>query len=98
MVAAMIEAITWAGLLVGMYLKYISGTTEMGVWIFGRLHGAAFLAYIAACWMSAQRLQWSWSDLLLAGLAAFPPLVTVPLEISFRRRGLLSASRLVSAP
>ena len=30
---ALVEAITWAGLLVGMYLKYISGITDLGVWL-----------------------------------------------------------------
>ena len=31
-IAAIIEGITWAGLLVGMLLKYGTGTTEWGVW------------------------------------------------------------------
>lgn len=42
----MIEAGTWAGLLTGMYIKYIPGTTELGVRISGTLHGAAFIAYL----------------------------------------------------
>src|SRR5690606_40317545 len=45
-IVALIEAFTWAGLLVGMYLKYVSGSTELGVWLFGRLHGGAFLLYL----------------------------------------------------
>lgn len=92
-ITATIEAITWAGLLVGMYMKYISGTTEMGVWLFGRLHGAAFIAYLLAAVFAARRLQWPRSALVLAILAAIPPLVTLPLELWFRSRGLLSAAR-----
>lgn len=40
-IAARIEAMTWAGLLIGMYFKYGLELTEIGVWLFGRLHGAA---------------------------------------------------------
>ncbi len=89
---ALIEAFTWAGLLVGMYLKYGRGTTELGVWLFGRLHGAAFLLYIVVAFVAGARLRWPMWALLLAVLAAIPPLVTLPLELWFRRRGLLSAT------
>ena len=89
---ALIEAFTWAGLLVGMYLKYGSGTTDLGVWLFGRLHGAAFLLYIVVAFVAGARLRWPMWALLLAVLAAIPPLVTLPLELWFRRRGLLSAT------
>ena len=42
-IIARFEAFTWAGLLIGMFLKYGTETTELGVWLFGRLHGFAFL-------------------------------------------------------
>lgn len=90
-VVALIEAFTWAGLLAGMYLKYVSGTTDLGVWLFGRLHGAAFLLYLATAFVAGARLRWPLWAMLLAVLAAIPPLVTLPLELWFRRRGLLSA-------
>jgi integral membrane protein len=92
MAIALIEAFTWAGLLVGMYLKYVSGTTELGVWLFGRLHGAAFMLYVAIAVVAGIRLRWPVWALLLAVLAAVPPLATLPLEYWFRRRGLLSAT------
>lgn len=88
-VAAFLEGFTWAGLLVGMLLKYGTGTTTLGVWLFGRLHGAAFLFYVAASLIAAVRLRWPWWAWALALLAALPPLVTVPLEMWFRRIGLL---------
>lgn len=89
-VIALIEALTWAGLLIGMYLKYVSGTTEMGVWLFGRLHGFAFISYVIACMICSAKLRWPWWATTLAFLAAIPPLVTLPLELFFKRRGLLS--------
>ncbi|NIK40269.1 integral membrane protein [Xanthomonas arboricola] len=87
--AAFFEGLTWAGLLVGMLLKYGTHTTEAVVWVFGRLHGAAFLFYVAVSVLAALRLRWPWWACVLSLLAALPPLVTVPLEMWFRRIGLL---------
>ena len=89
-VAAFVEGLTWAGLLVGMWLKYGAGVTDAGVWLFGRLHGAAFLFYVVATLVAATRQRWPGWALLLGLLAAIPPLVTVPLEWWYRRKGLLS--------
>lgn len=88
--AALIEGVTWAGLLIGMLLKYGTGTTELVVWLFGRLHGLAFLFYVVVTLYAWMKLRWPLWAVLLALLAAVPPLVTVPLEIWFRRIGLLS--------
>jgi integral membrane protein len=96
-VASLLEALTWAGLLAGMYLKYIAGTTDFGVWLFGRLHGAAFLFYVAVSIAAARRLRWPWWATSLALLAALPPLVTIPLEMWFQRRGLLADAKAAPA-
>ena len=90
-VAAFIEGFTWAGLLIGMWLKYGPVANELGVKIFGPLHGGAFLFYVVVTVLVALRLRWPWWATLLAVIAAVPPLVTVPLEMGFRRMGLLSA-------
>jgi hypothetical protein len=42
-----------------MYFKYVAGTTEAGVWLFGRLHGAAFLLYVGVAIIAARRLRCS---------------------------------------
>jgi integral membrane protein len=90
--SARFEAITWAGLLISMYLKYGLEITDLGVWLFGRLHGAAFLLYVVVSIVAAIRLRWPWWCALLAVLAAIPPLVTIPLELWFRHRGLLATN------
>ena len=87
---ALVEALTWTGLLAGMYLKYVSGTTDLGVWLFGRLHGLAFLAYVVVTVLVGARLRWPGWALLVALLAAVPPLLTWPVEVWFKRRGLLA--------
>lgn len=89
-IAAFLEGLTWAGLLVGMWLKYGLQVTDTCVWLFGRLHGAAFLFYLVVTVIAGARLRWPGWALLLALLAAVPPLVTVPLELWYRRKGLLS--------
>jgi integral membrane protein len=91
-IAAFVEALTWAGLLIGMWLKYGAQATDVGVWLFGRLHGAAFLFYLVATLIAASRLRWPGWALLLGVLAAIPPLVTLPLEWWLRRKGLLSVA------
>jgi integral membrane protein len=88
--AAFIEGVTWAGLLVGMLLKYGTETTTLGVRIFGPLHGAAFLFYVVVSLYAWGRLRWPLWAMLVALVAAVPPLVTVPVEMWFRRIGLLS--------
>ena len=72
-VAAFLEGFTWAGLLIGMWLKYGLEVTDQGVWLFGRLHGGAFLFYLAVSLFTGVRLRWPGWALLLAVLAAIPP-------------------------
>lgn len=87
--AARIEALTWAGLLIGMLFKYTLDISDSGVWLFGRLHGAAFLFYFFVAIYTAHRLKWPFWYGIMAILAAIPPLVTWPLEIWYEKRGLL---------
>lgn len=88
-VAAFVEAGTWAGLLVGMFLKYVTQTTEAGVQLFGPLHGAAFLGYLGITITAAIWLRWPWYATLAAIVAAIPPLTTIVVEIWLRRTGRL---------
>jgi integral membrane protein len=91
-VVALFEAFTWAGLLVGMYLKYNAAEpTTAGVALFGPVHGVAFMVYVVVTVLAAVKLRWPWWAAGLALLAAIPPLVTLPLEWWFKRRGLLAA-------
>ncbi|WP_311197846.1 DUF3817 domain-containing protein [Ornithinimicrobium sp. INDO-MA30-4] len=64
---ALAEAVTWTLLLIGMFLKYVTKTTDLLVTIGGGLHGFVFLAYIATTlmvsWTSggpASRHSWAW--------------------------------------
>ncbi|WP_174441927.1 DUF3817 domain-containing protein [Demequina pelophila] len=89
-VVAIAEAFTWAGLLAGMYLKHVSETTALGVAVFGRLHGAAFIVYLVVASIAWIRLRWGLGTFALVLVAAVPPLVTLPLEAWMRRTGRLA--------
>ena len=87
---AVIEAVTWAGLLVGMVFKYLVSGNETGVHVFGPLHGVAFLAYVAVSLLAARRFGWRPRTALLALAASIPPLATWPFEAWAERTGRLS--------
>ena len=90
---AVAEALTWVGLLAGMYVKYVPETTEVGVQVFGPIHGAVFVLYVAATLLTARRLRWSPGTALLALAASVPPFATVAFEVWARRSGRLETVR-----
>ena len=87
--AAVAEAITWALLLTGMFLKYVTETTELGVQVFGMVHGVVFLAYCLATVLLSVDQRWPLSRVAIGLLAAIPPFATVPFERYAERTGLL---------
>lgn len=86
---AIAEAITWTGLLAGMFLKYVTETTEAGVRVFGMLHGVVFVAYGVVTVVVWVDRRWTVGRGLLALGAAVPPLATLPLEWWAVRKGWL---------
>lgn len=88
--AAVVEAITWAGLLVGMTFKYVISGNEAGVHLFGPLHGAAFIGYVLTTLVTARAFGWRPRTTLLALVASIPPLATWPFEAWADRTGRLS--------
>jgi len=77
---AVAEAITWALLLSGMFLKYVTETTELGVSVFGMLHGVVFVAYAVVAVVVAVDQRWTARRTLVALASAVPPFATVPFD------------------
>ena len=73
---AIAEAVTWALLLTGMFLKYVTHTTELAVRVFGMLHGVVFIAYCLVTLLVAVDQRWSRGRALLGLVSAVPPFVT----------------------
>jgi integral membrane protein len=83
------EAVTWALLLTGMFLKYVTETTELGVRVFGMVHGVVFIAYCLVTVLVTIDQRWPVSRLALGLVAAVPPFATVPFDRYAERAGLL---------
>lgn len=77
---AIAEAISWAGLLIGMLVKYVVADSEVGVQIFGPVHGVIFIAYVVVAFATWAALRWSTAVGVLAVLAGIPPFGTVIFE------------------
>ncbi|MCY4728824.1 DUF3817 domain-containing protein [Nocardioides sp. STR2] len=86
------EAVTWALLLTGMFLKYVTETTELGVQVFGMVHGVVFIAYCLVTALLFVDQKWPVSRLALGLGAAVPPFATVPFERYAERVGLLGGA------
>lgn len=83
---AIAEAITWALLLVGMFFKYVTDTTELGVRIFGMIHGIVFISYCVTTVLVWVDQKWSARRGLLTLAASIPPFFTfIPEVLAVRR-------------
>ncbi|CAM3157485.1 DUF3817 domain-containing protein [Nocardioides dubius] len=91
-IVAVAEAITWALLLSGMFLKYVTETTELGVRIGGMLHGVVFIAYCLTTLVVGIDQKWGAKRVLLGLAAAVPPFFTVWFDLAAERRGWFGAS------
>ncbi|RZQ64480.1 DUF3817 domain-containing protein [Amycolatopsis suaedae] len=90
---ALAEAVSWAGLLIGMFFKYVVIGNEIGVKIFGPIHGVVFVAYVIAALLVRASLRWDARTTVLALVASIPPFGTVLFERWATRTGRLGADR-----
>ncbi|MBS45494.1 MAG: hypothetical protein CMH83_20445 [Nocardioides sp.] len=86
---AVAEAVTWALLLLGMVLKYVTETTDLAVSVFGMVHGVVFLGYCVTTVVVAVDRRWGLGRTALGLAAAVPPFVTVVFDLVSERQGAL---------
>ena len=96
-IVAVAEALTWVGLLIGMYVKYVPETTELGVKVFGPIHGGIFVAYVVVALVASRVLRWSPRTTVLALVCSVPPLATVWFERLATRNDKLPRQQAVRA-
>jgi integral membrane protein len=89
-ILAVAEAFSWAALLVGMYFKWIAGTTEIGVQVAGPIHGALFVGYGIAALVLWRLQRWPFLVAVSAGVSAVFPFATIVFERWAGKRGYLS--------
>ena len=87
---AVAEAITWALLLIGMALKY-TDVTELGVRVFGMVHGLVFDAYCLGTLVVAVDQRWTARRTLLGLASSIPPFATVWFDRYAERHDALGA-------
>ncbi len=95
---AVAEAITWLGLLIGMGFKYLGPHNEIGVKIFGPIHGVVFLAFVVIAAVTARRLSWTPATTVSALASSIPPFGTVLFELWAERTGRLTVADDVAQP
>lgn len=93
-VAAIAEGISWAGLLIGMFFKYVVVENEIGVQVFGPIHGVIFLVYVATVLNAWRAERWSFGMTILGLASAIPPFMT----IWFERRVTNREAQVAEAP
>jgi integral membrane protein len=89
-IAAVAEACSWAGLLIGMVFKYVVVKNPIGVQVFGPIHGICFLAYVVSTVVVARGQRWSAPVAAVGLLASIPPFGTLVFERWVQGTGRLS--------
>lgn len=84
------EMVTWALLLTGMVLEYVTRTTDLGVQVFGLVHGVVFLGYVLVAVVLWVDRRWSFGTAIVTIAAAVPPFLTVWAERRLERTGGLA--------
>ena len=96
-IVAVAEALSWIGLLAGMFVKWVLQTSEVGVQVFGPIHGGVFVVYLVVTVLAARILRWDAAAVLLAFAASVPPLATIWFERYATRTGRLPRREAVPA-
>ncbi|MDQ0733655.1 DUF3817 domain-containing protein [Arthrobacter agilis] len=89
---AVAEAVTWAFLLLGMFLKYGTRSTEALVPPAGAVHGFVFLCFVVTLVFVWINQRWSALTGLLGLCSAIVPFATIPYERWIERRGQLAGA------
>ena len=85
-VVAVAEACSWAALLVGMLFKYLIIGNEIGVQVFGPIHGALFVGYVMITLLAGRTFGWRLPTTLLGLACSIPPFATLWFEHRQRPR------------
>lgn len=78
---AILEALSWAGLLTGMYFKYFTDLGDLGVRVFGPVHGGIFVLYLLSTLALARAFRWPTWLTGIGLVCAIPPFTTLAFEL-----------------
>lgn len=86
---AVLEAISWVFLIVGMVFKRLPEPVLWPVKVFGMTHGIIFILFVITAILAARELAWNTKTTVLALLSSIPPFFTVLFEVWAVRAGKL---------
>ncbi|WUD69781.1 DUF3817 domain-containing protein [Nocardia sp. NBC_00508] len=86
---AVLEAISWVLLIIGMVFKRIPEPVMWPVKVFGMTHGIVFVLFVIAAIVAARELGWNAKTTILALASSIPPFCTVLFEVWAVRAGQL---------
>ncbi|WP_433713780.1 DUF3817 domain-containing protein [Nocardia sp. CA-084685] len=86
---AVLEAISWVFLIVGMVFKRLPDPVLWPVKVFGMTHGIIFILFVITAILAARELAWNTKTTVLALLSSIPPFFTVLFEVWAVRAGKL---------
>lgn len=88
-VVSLVEAGTWALLILGMLTKYVWAPAlgDTLVAFAGAAHGTAFLVYLFVATVVGINARWRWWMFLLAWASSVPPFFTLLFDWFAHRRG-----------
>ncbi|MGY2125275.1 DUF3817 domain-containing protein [Nocardia gipuzkoensis] len=86
---AVLEAISWFLLIIGMVFKRIPEPVLWPVKVFGMTHGIVFVLFVISAIVAARELGWNLKTTALALLSSIPPFCTVLFEVWAVRTGHL---------
>lgn len=89
-IAAFAEAVSWIGLLIGMFFKWVVQFGDFGVRLFGPIHGTIFILYVISLIAVSVTHKWTTKETFLGLFSSIPPLMTVWFERRAERRGALA--------
>lgn len=86
---AVLEAVSWVFLIVGMVFKRLPEPVLWPVKVFGMTHGIIFILFVITAILAARELAWNTKTTVLALLSSIPPFFTVLFEVWAVRAGKL---------
>ena len=84
------EVVTWTLLLFGMGLKYLTRATDLGVRVFGLVHGVVFLAYVLLALVLWVDQRWRLRQVVAVIAAGIVPFATLWVERQATRARLVT--------
>lgn len=87
--AAIVEAVSWLGMITALVIKYPLAGSPLGVTIWGWVHGIAWIAFVLACIGAAVAFRWPWWAVPIGLVMSVIPFLTVPFDLWMERTGRL---------